>query len=187
MKTKTKACIAALCAVVLVAASVFATVAYLTSTATVTNTFTYGNVKITLDEAKVNEYGATEDAPRVTGNTYRLIPGHTYTKDPTIHVDADSEDCWIFAKVENGLGEDAVLSIDLDKWTLVDGTANVYAYCTVAKAGDAATVFENFTFDSSANGESHAVANHEIKITAYAVQADGFTSAVDAWNAAFTN
>ena len=69
MKTKTKACIAALCAVVLVAASVFATVAYLTSTAEVTNTFTYGKVAITLDEAKVNEYGATiETADRVTGN-----------------------------------------------------------------------------------------------------------------------
>ena len=34
------------------------TVAWLTSTTeTVTNTFSYGNVKITLDEAKVTEYG----------------------------------------------------------------------------------------------------------------------------------
>lgn len=184
MKTKTKACIAALCAVVLVAASVFATVAYLTSTATVTNTFTYGNVKITLDEAKVNEYGATEDAPRVTGNTYRLIPGHTYTKDPTIHVDADSEDCWIFAKVENGLGDAATINMS-EGWTPVAENSNVYYYNTIVEKNANQTIFSSFQFDKDANPESYSTVN--IKITAYAVQADGFTSAVDAWNAAFAD
>ena len=51
MKTKSKALLLTLCAVLLVAASVMGTMAYLTSTDKVENTFTVGNVKITLDEA----------------------------------------------------------------------------------------------------------------------------------------
>lgn len=74
--------------------------AYLTSTDEVKNTFTVGQVKIKLDEAKVDENGKpVEGAARVAENSYKLLPGHTYTKDPTIHVDAASEDCFIRAKV----------------------------------------------------------------------------------------
>ena len=109
MKTKSKALLLTLCAVLLVTASVLGTMAFLTSTASVENTFTVGSVKITLDEAQVNEKGQPvdadgevadlKDAQRVKANSYKLLPGHTYTKDPTIHVDAASEDCFIRAKV----------------------------------------------------------------------------------------
>ena len=109
MKTGKKALLLALCAVLLVAATVMGTMAYLTSQDTVTNTFTVGKVAITLDEAKVNADGkpvdadgdvvTLGDAPRVDKNDYKLMPGHTYTKDPTIHVDTSSEDCFIRAKV----------------------------------------------------------------------------------------
>ena len=100
MKTKSKALLLTLCAVLLVTASVLGTMAFLTSTASVENTFTVGSVKITLDEAKVTTDGEpVEGAARVTENSYKLMPGHTYTKDPTIHVDAASEDCFIRAKV----------------------------------------------------------------------------------------
>lgn len=100
MKTKSKALLLTLCAVLLVTASVLGTMAFLTSTASVENTFTVGSVKITLDEAKVDANGvAVTPAERVAGNSYKLMPGHTYTKDPTIHVDAASEDCFIRAKV----------------------------------------------------------------------------------------
>lgn len=100
MKTKSKALLLTLCAVLLVTASVLGTMAFLTSTASVENTFTVGSVKITLDEAKVTTDGKPVDgAARVTENSYKLMPGHTYTKDPTIHVDAASEDCFIRAKV----------------------------------------------------------------------------------------
>ena len=109
MKTRSKALLLTLCAVLLVAASVLGTMAYLTSTDSVENTFTVGSVAITLDEAKVNVNGQPVDkdgdvvelgkAPRVVENSYKLMPGHTYTKDPTIHVDAASEDCFIRAKV----------------------------------------------------------------------------------------
>lgn len=60
MKTKSKALLLTLCAVLLVAASVMGTMAYLTSTDKVENTFTVGNVKITLDEAKVNTDGTLQ-------------------------------------------------------------------------------------------------------------------------------
>lgn len=87
-------------AVLLVAASVMGTLAYLTSKDTVTNTFTVGKVAITLDEAKVNVNGVAETpAKRVQKNEYKLMPGHTYTKDPTIHVAEGSEPCFIRAKV----------------------------------------------------------------------------------------
>lgn len=100
MKTKSKALLLTLCAVLLVTASVLGTMAFLTSTASVKNTFTVGSVKITLDEAKVTPDGKpVEGAARVAENSYKLMPGHTYTKDPTIHVDAASEDCFIRAKV----------------------------------------------------------------------------------------
>lgn len=100
MKTKRKALLLSLCAVLLVVASVMGTMAYLTSTDEVKNTFTVGSVKITLDEAKVDANGvAVTPAARVAENSYKLMPGHTYTKDPTIHVDAASEDCFIRVKV----------------------------------------------------------------------------------------
>lgn len=100
MKTRSKALLLTLCAVLLVAASVLGTVAFLTSTASVENTFTVGSVKIRLDEAKVTEDGKpVEGAARVTGNSYKLMPGHTYTKDPTVTVEKGSESSYVRMKV----------------------------------------------------------------------------------------
>ena len=95
MKTKSKALLLALCAVLLVAASVLGTMSYLTSQDEVTNTFTVGSVSITLDEAKVNTDGTyvTDKDNRTDTNDYHLLPGHSYIKDPTIHVAQNSEDC----------------------------------------------------------------------------------------------
>ncbi|MBQ2690781.1 MAG: hypothetical protein IJF53_01345 [Clostridia bacterium] len=93
MKNTKKALLMTLCAVMLVAASVMGTMAYLTSTTgVVTNTFTVGKVGITLDEAKVTEYGVKDGDTRVMANTYKLVPGHTYVKDPTVHVAALDQD-----------------------------------------------------------------------------------------------
>ena len=100
MKTKSKALLLTLCAVLLVAASVLGTMAYLTSTDTVTNTFTVGKVEIKLDEAKVTADGIpVESADRVTANSYKLMPGTTYTKDPTVTVLNGSEDSYVRMKV----------------------------------------------------------------------------------------
>lgn len=104
-KTKTKALLMSLCAVLLVAASVLGTMAYLTDSKDVKNTFTVGNVTIKLDEAKVDENGTQvvdkDDNPvaRVTENEYKLLPGHTYTKDPTVTVLAPSVESYVRMKV----------------------------------------------------------------------------------------
>jgi len=179
------------CAAILIAGSIAGTFAYLTSlTGTVTNTFTAGNVKITLDEAKVTVYGEKDGDTRVQTNEYKLIPGHSYLKDPTIHVAADSEDCWLFVKVENGLsgieatGDTTIASQLLAKgWTLVEG--NVYAYNTEVSAGTDIKVFDSFKISGNADVSGYTSAT--INVTAYAVQADGFTTAAAAWAAASTS
>ena len=100
MKTKSKALLLTLCAVLLIAASVLGTMAYLTSTAKVENTFTIGKVEIKLDEAKVTADGIpVEGAARVTANSYKLMPGTTYTKDPTVTVLNGSEASYVRMKV----------------------------------------------------------------------------------------
>lgn len=109
-KTKTKALLMSLCAVLLVAASVLGTMAYLTDSKDVKNTFTVGNVSIKLDEAKVNADGKAIDkegnvvtdlakAERVAENSYKLLPGHTYVKDPTVTVLKPSVESYVRMKV----------------------------------------------------------------------------------------
>ena len=73
------------------------TLAYFTDTENeVTNTFTVGNVQIKLDETDVDVYGdATGNGRLEEGNEYKLIPGHTYTKDPMVTVAAGSEPCYV--------------------------------------------------------------------------------------------
>lgn len=104
-KTKTKALLMSLCAVLLVAASVLGTMAYLTDSKDVKNTFTVGNVAINLDEAKVDENGTQvvdkdgNPVARVTENEYKLLPGHTYVKDPTVTVLTPSVESYVRMKV----------------------------------------------------------------------------------------
>ena len=76
---KKKLLIMSVAMVLVCAFAVGMTIAYLTSTDEVVNTFTVGNVQIKLDEADVDEYGVPQGspAPRVSRNDYKLIPGHT--------------------------------------------------------------------------------------------------------------
>ena len=105
MKSKHKALLLSMCAVLLVAVSIFGTLAYLTDKDTVTNTFTVGSVGLKLDEADVKTDGSyeTNHDSRVQENEYHLLPGHTYYKDPTVTVDAGSEDAYVrmIVTVEN--------------------------------------------------------------------------------------
>lgn len=197
MKKKTKALAIVLCAALLVGASVLTTLAYLTAkTDTVTNTFVTGkNVAITLDESKVDDEGhilTGKNAEKVLGNQYTLVPGHSYDKDPTVHVSASSADCWVFVKVENDLadlisGTSIEAQLTANGWTLVEGTSDVYAHSAKAQAGDDLVVFTGFTVSSNATmGEltQYEDSDATIQITAYAVQTDGFQSAAAAWSAA---
>lgn len=193
MKTKSKALLMTLCAVLLVAASVLGTMAYLTSTTgEVKNTFSIGKINITLDEAPVNEYGEEVDGARRMANSYKLVPNHEYKKDPTVHVTGDSENSYIFVKVVNGItaieaaGDTTIAAQIEKKWTKLDGVDNVYyqEYTKQTAAKDF-VVFNSFTVKndiSETDLEDYATAS--ITITAYAVQKDGFTGAKDAWDKA---
>lgn len=128
MKTKSKALLLTLCAVLLIAASVLGTMAYLTSTAKVENTFTIGKVEIKLDEAKVNADGIPEEgAARVQANSYKLMPGTTYTKDPTVTVKAGSEESYVRMKVTfNNAKEIIALCTDPEFADEVTGVENAF-------------------------------------------------------------
>ena len=172
--------------VLVIAMSVSATLAYLTSSDSVANTFTVGKVVITLDEAKVDVYGVEEaDADRVKANTYKLIPGHDYVKDPIVHVDPESEDSYVFVEIANGIdviAAEIVAQIEKNGWTKLED--NVYYKTVLADDTDKELeVFEGFTFPGTANPEAYKDAT--IKVTAYAVQLDGFEGDVaGAWGVA---
>lgn len=190
MKKKTKALMLVLCAVLLVTASVLGTMAYLTAQDKVTNTFTVGKVAITLDEAKVDEAGtAATPEVRVDANTYHLLPGHTYKKDPTVHVDANSENSWIFVKVENGISviedtENTIANqIKGNGWTALTGVDNVYykEYTKNSAATDL-VVFKNFKIKGDITNDTLATyKNKQVTVTAYAIQKDGFDTPATAW------
>lgn len=199
MKTKSKALLTTLCAVLLVAASVLGTMAYLTDHQTVTNTFTVGKISITLDELDVD--GSTPDADRDMANKYHLMPGKTYTKDPTVHVTANSENAYIFVKVENGIADYEAATVEggykniadqikAKGWTALEDVANVYYKEYTKNANEAVdlVVFENFKIADEANkadGWSNINANStKVTITAYAIQNDGFENKpAEAWTA----
>ena len=187
-------------ALLLVSLSVGMTIAYLTDIAAVTNTFTVGNVQITLDELDVDNddnaddnvtYGEGDAATvRDTANEYHLLPGKTYTKDPIVHVDNESEECYLFVKVVNGLADieaaenDIAAQMAANDWALVEGETDVYAYQTAVTGGANVPVFEQFTISGEVEGEALSeYENETIEITAYAIQSEGFASPAAAWAA----
>jgi len=132
-KTKTKALLMSLCAVLLVAASVLGTMAYLTDRKDVKNTFTVGNVAIKLDEAKVDDMGnlvKNQDgtlADRVTQNAYKLLPGHEYVKDPTVTVLTPSVASYVRMKVTfNNAKEIIAMCTDPEFVGEVTGVENAF-------------------------------------------------------------
>ena len=202
MKNLKKIILILLCAVLIVAASVMVTLAYLTDTETVTNTFSVGSVGLTMDETDVKPDGTKDTDTRVTENTYHLLPGHTYIKDPVIHVDANSEAAYIFVKVENAIAAYEAATeneangykriadqIAANGWTSLDGVENVF-YKTYEKGQDDKDleVFEKFKIDGLANTvdgwDDITPETTKVEVTGYAVQKDGFGSARAAWDAA---
>lgn len=182
MKTARKALMLILCAALLVSATVMGTLAYLQDTTQVVeNTFSVGQVHIDLDETDVDVYGDATGEGRDKANTYKLIPGHTYTKDPIVHVQAASEVSYVFVKVENGIA-----AVEADKtiaaqmkdngWNAISEGSNIFVYKETVDARDTAKdipVFGTFTVKTDAE-ITDTLTTAEINITAYAIQADGF-------------
>lgn len=156
----TKHLILAVVAVFLITATIFTTIAYLTSKQEVKNTFTVGNVVIGLDEALVKTDGTPDgDLRTEIGNQYHLLPGMSYTKDPTVTVKANSEDCYVrmvvtvthYDELKALRGEYDVVNffkgIDASQWitdgivkeNLIDGTASVIFTYVGEKTADYVT------------------------------------------------
>lgn len=119
-----------LAAVLLIGAVVGGTIAYLfQETQTVTNTFTVGDINITLKET-----GTVADGDNQKKEYTDLLPGSEYEKDPTITVKGDSESCYLFVKVvenNNTVGSKKVLDYSVitsgDKsWTELTGIDTTY-------------------------------------------------------------
>ncbi len=188
-----------LCTLMIVSASALATIAYLTDSEAVVNTFSVGQVGISLDETDVNPDGTVKEPyARDKENEYHLIPGSTYTKDPIIHVDDNSENCYVFVKVVNPIEayeskeEDynsIAKQIKDNGWTALDGVENVYYKEYIKGQTDKdLEVFEGFKIDGQANKvdgwDAITPETTRINVTGYAVQMAGFGSAKDAWDAA---
>lgn len=143
MKKQTKVLLMLSSAAALVTVSVFGTLAYLTSTKTAVNTFTIGKVSIDLEETDVDGDNDT------LKNSYRLVPGAEYVKDPTVTVIEGSEEAYIrmiltvhnadtvnsiIADQTNGLTDfsDFLSGWDQEKWSLegsvTDDEANTISY-----------------------------------------------------------
>lgn len=173
----------------IVGVAVGATFAWLTAKSdTVVNTFTYGDINITLEEN--------------TGSDYKIIPGVDIEKDPLVTVLAKSEACWLFVKVEEEnwpaftYGEGSARKVDYDiaeGWTKGGGTsipANVY-YREVDASnadqefpvlkGNKITVSDTLT-KIDIKGIS-TTTPPKLSITAYAIQKDGMDTAAEAWAA----
>ena len=178
----TRAFIALLALVLVIGCVAGGTVAWLVAkTDPVVNTFTYGDINITLAET--------------TGNDYKIIPGTNIEKDPKVTVTAGSEDCWLFVKVveeywPTATLEDGTRKVSYaiaDGWTKVEGQTNVY-YREV-KATDTAREFPVLSgnivtvSDQLTKGDIKAT-QPKLTFTAYAVQQENIADAKTAWEKA---
>lgn len=199
------------CALALAVVSVIGTMAYLTDSAEVVNTFTVGNVHLRLDEAEIDENGNDTGKRTEEGNQYHLIPGKTYIKDPTVTVIKGSEEAYVRMIVtincydeltaifgDPFLPQYFVEGWDDTKWLTTSVIAEdeekntatyEFRYFETVKPGkdndltlDA--LFDAIVVPSSLNGDQLAsIANLKITVEAHAIQASGFADADEAWGA----
>lgn len=184
------------------------TLAWLVDTsAPVKNTFTYGDVDITLDETLTDEDGNPvdeegnpieddEDPIRTDeGNEYEMLPGKEISKDPMVTVAAGSEDCWLLVEIEESANFDEFMTYAVDeKWTALEGVENVY-YMEVTESEADQEFFvlkdNTVTVKSEVTKEQLNALNvgetpnyPTMSFTAYAVQKAGVATAADAWDIA---
>ena len=175
MKKGLKIFIVAMSLVLVIATAVGTTLALLTDVSeTVKNTFTVGDVQITLTET--------------TGNSYKLVPGKTIEKDPKVTVKANSEDCWLFVKIEKSADLDTLFTVNVDSnWTALAGQDGVY-YREVSYSDTDQNFFiitdNKITVNDVTSAVLQEAAKNEISLsfTAYACQKEGVADAATAWS-----
>lgn len=124
----TKTLIVALAVMLIVGCTIGGTLAWLTAQSeTVTNTFTVGDINISLAET--------------TGTNYTFVPGDKLAKDPKVTVTRGSEDCYLFVRIKEqnntvpnqSTGEKVINWAIANGWTPVAGH-NGYWYREVTSS-----------------------------------------------------
>ena len=189
---KKKTIIAAI--VLLLIAAVGGAIAYFTDTETATNTFTIGNVNITLSEP----HWSTTDSNNnnVPDAAENISPGVTVAKDPTITNDSATAPAYVYAKVEIPCSSDSTpvelftLNSIGSGWTLMtDGACTsgkatkVYNYGTASAmtaltAGSSTpAVFSSISLNNAVDGSQQGLSgNKNVVVTGYGVQTNGLTA-----------
>ena len=160
--------------VVLMGGMVSGTIAWLISESpTLVNTFTYGDIKIELEETDDGDGDKLK-------NEYVMIPGKVIAKDPKVTVYAGSETTWLFVKLEESTNFADFMTYEIaEGWTALTGVPGVH-YRKVDKAevdavidvlkGNQVQVLESVTREmlTALTPETEPT----LSVTAYAVQYD---------------
>lgn len=131
----TKAMVMILAVMLIVGISVGGTLAWLSdSTTEVKNTFTTSDIDIELNETTGGE-----------NKEFKMVPGYTIEKDPTVKVIKGSEKCYLFVKVEKSENFDTFMTYEMaDGWIqLMDknGAKVVNVFYRVVDAAEADASF----------------------------------------------
>lgn len=120
--TRTRIILTAVAALLLVVMTVGGTLAYLAdSSDKVTNTFTESEMDVTITESDADGDG------NLLENEYKMVPGHTITKNPTVTVSASSEAAYVFVRIEEKIGTVTLANgttctfADFLSWEIADG------------------------------------------------------------------
>lgn len=143
-KGKKRTALIAALAVLLVGLGVFGTVAWLTSSSSIDNTFTVGTINPPKDDNDDKKPDNTPDEvvddedPNLEGNIYenfengaKVTPGSTVTKTPYVVLGPESEDAYVYVYVDNqtlkNYDESKAAYFTLGAgWKAVDGYAQKY-------------------------------------------------------------
>lgn len=150
----------------------------------VLNTFTYGNIAVDISET---DTGDGDNDPYT--NRYHMTPGATIVKDPVVTIAAGSEDAWLFVKMDQSanFGDFMTYSI-ADGWTPLEGVPNVWWRET--RSADIAlsypVILDNAVVvrpevTSAMLGDLTPETSPTLTVTAYAVQRQEISTALDAW------
>ena len=187
MKKLMKTLTVLMCAVALVAGSVAGTFAWLTAkTDPITNTFTAGNINITLLDADFSELIREKD--------FKMVPGLEIFKNPTVTVQGGSEDCWLFVKVEkkNNFGTFFDALAIAEGWTALEDSGGVSVYFREVTSDEDDQSFEFLANKMIKAREDCTKAQYDaigantpsLVFTAYAVQKTACATAELAWEEA---
>lgn len=190
MKKNTMKMLALVLAVVaLMGCAVGGTLAWLgMKTNDVVNTFVAGDINITLTETPTDDGDSSANT-----NAYKIIPGKTIDKDPTVTVLKGSEACWVFVKVKEEGHDILIYSIDTTVWTKLENEDGVYYKDQEAIAADGEDAAypvltgNEVSIDSNATKvdmEAAKTSVPKLTFTAYAIQKEGFADAKAAWTEA---